>query len=158
MLAKQKDGGQRIIELRRGGKLPDDLKTEAVMLLLTHQDRQIRDQAAKVLPMPRIADGRVLPPVGQLLSRHGDPDRGRAVFFRTGQTACASCHRVQGQGQWIGPDLSTIGTKYGKDELLRSILDPIVAIGTAFARRFWGWRTDERSPGWSWRRRQIGWS
>ena len=131
-LAEHQDGGQRIIDLARNAKLPDDLKTEAVTLLITHRDRQIRDQAAKVLPMPRIADGRILPPVGQLLRRNGDPERGRAVFFRTGQTACASCHRVQGQGQWVGPDLSTIGTKYGKDELLRSILNPSAAIGFSF--------------------------
>ena len=82
--------------------------------------------------MPKIADGRALPPIGQLLHRNGNPDKGRAVFFRTGQTSCASCHRVQGQGQWIGPDLSTIGTKYGKDELLRSILNPSAAIGYSF--------------------------
>jgi len=131
-LAEHQDWGQRIIELARGGKLPDDLKTEAVTLLITHRDRQIRDQAAKVLPMPRIADGRILPPIGQLLRREGNPDKGRAVFFRTGQTTCASCHRVQGQGQWIGPDLSTIGTKYGKDELLRSILNPSASIGYSF--------------------------
>ena len=70
-----------------------------------------------------------MPPFGQLIRREGDPDKGRAVFFRTGPNSCASCHRVQGQGQWIGPDLSTIGTKYGKDELLRSILNPSAAIG-----------------------------
>ncbi len=131
-LAEHQDGGQRIIELASDGKLLDDLETEAVTLLITHRDRPIRDQAAKVLPMPRIADGRVLPPVGQLLRRNGDPDKGRAVFFRTGQTSCASCHRVQGQGQWVGPDLSTIGAKYGKDELLRSILNPSAAIGYSF--------------------------
>jgi len=131
-LAEHQDGGQRIIDLARDGKLPDDLKTEAVTLLITHRDRQIRDRAATVLPVPKIAGGRPLPPVGQLLRRDGNPDKGRAVFFRTGQNSCASCHRVRGQGQWVGPDLSTIGTKYGKDELLRSILNPSAAIGYSF--------------------------
>jgi putative heme-binding domain-containing protein len=51
------------------------------------------------------------------------------VFFREGSNTCGGCHRVQGQGQWVGPDLSTIGTKYGKEELLRSILNPSAAIG-----------------------------
>jgi putative heme-binding domain-containing protein len=66
------------------------------------------------------------------LRRGGDADKGRAVFFRTGLNACASCHRVQGRGKWVGPDLSTIGTKYGKDELLRSILNPNASIGYSF--------------------------
>ena len=46
--------------------------------------------------------------------------------------SCSGCHRVQGRGQWIGPDLSTIGTKYGRDELLRSVLNPSAAIGHGF--------------------------
>jgi len=63
------------------------------------------------------------------MHQNGNPEQGRAVFFRTGLNSCASCHRVRGQGQWIGPDLSTIGTKYGKHELFRSILNPSAAIG-----------------------------
>ena len=39
---------------------------------------------------------------------------------------------MQGDGQWVGPDLSTIGVKYGKDELIRSILSPSAAIGYSF--------------------------
>jgi putative membrane-bound dehydrogenase-like protein len=128
-LVEHQDGGPRIIELARERKLPDDLKTEAVTLLITHRDRRVRDGAAAVLPLPRVAGGHALPPVGELIRRDGDPSKGRAVFFRAGQNTCASCHRVQGQGQWVGPDLSTIGTKYGKDELLRSILSPSAAVG-----------------------------
>lgn len=39
---------------------------------------------------------------------------------------------MQGRGQWVGPDLSTIGVKYGRDELIRSILSPSAAIGYSF--------------------------
>jgi putative heme-binding domain-containing protein len=62
----------------------------------------------------------------------GQADRGRDVFFRTGANSCGGCHRVQGRGQWVGPDLSTIGTKYGREELLRSVLSPSTAIGYNF--------------------------
>jgi putative heme-binding domain-containing protein len=128
-LAEHQDGGQRIIELARESKLPDELKTDAVALLISHRDRRVREQAATVLPVPKIAGGRPLPPIGELIRRDGDPEKGRAVFFRAGLNSCTSCHRVRGQGQWVGPDLSTIGTKYGKDELLRSILSPSAAVG-----------------------------
>ncbi len=56
----------------------------------------------------------------------------RRLLPRFDEQLCAGCHRVQGRGQWIGPDLSTIGTKYGRDELLRSILNPSSAIGYNF--------------------------
>jgi putative membrane-bound dehydrogenase-like protein len=125
-------GGLKVIALARDGKLPDELKTEATTLVHRDADRRVRSEADKVLPMPTTASGRPLPSVAQLVTRQGNADRGRAVFHRTGTNACASCHRVQGFGQWIGPDLSTIGSKYGKAELIQSILNPSAAIGYNF--------------------------
>ena len=123
-------GGRKVIELVKAQKLPDDLKSEAASIAHNDADGRVRNDAASLLPLPRAASGRPLPPIRELVARAGDADRGREAFARAGSAnACATCHRVQGQGQWIGPDLSTIGTKYGKDELLRSILYPSAAIG-----------------------------
>jgi len=127
--AIQEGGARRVIALAKDGKLPDDLKTEASTLLMTNRDPKVRDEAAAVLPPPKAASGRPLPPFFELVRRDGHAERGRDVFYRAGPASCAGCHRVQGRGRWIGPDLSTIGTKYGKDELLRSILNPSAAIG-----------------------------
>ena len=131
-MAQLRDGGSHVIELARAGKLPEDLKTEATTLLYTSPDRRLRDQASSVLPRPKTAAGRPLPSIFELIRRDGNAEKGRAVFFRAGANSCGSCHRVQGNGQWIGPDLSTIGVKYGKDELIRSILSPSSAIGYSF--------------------------
>ena len=57
-----------------------------------------------------------------------DPDRGQIVFHQNQDAACSRCHRVQGQGNRLGPDLSSIGTKYGSKELLYHILNPSGAI------------------------------
>jgi putative membrane-bound dehydrogenase-like protein len=131
-LADSSGGARQILEMARGGTLPADLKTEATTVLNHHPNRFIRMDAERVLPLPKTASGRSLPPIADLLVRPGQAERGRAVFFRAGTNTCGACHRVQGQGQWIGPDLSTIGTKYGKDELLRSILNPSEAVGYSF--------------------------
>ncbi len=131
-LAQLRDGGTQVIELASAGKLADDLKTEATTLLYASSDRRVREAAAKVLPLPKIAGGHPLPSIGELMRRPGDAGHGKEVFFRAGTNACGACHRVQGQGQWIGPDLSTIGVKYGRDELIRSILNPSAAIGYSF--------------------------
>jgi putative heme-binding domain-containing protein len=121
------DGGHRLLAMVREKTLPDALKVEAATALRTHSDRRVRDEVEKLLPITS-ASGQPLPSIYELIRRDGKPDHGRAVFFRAGTNACGSCHRVQGQGQWVGPDLSTIGVKYGKEELLRSVLNPSAAI------------------------------
>ena len=49
----------------------------------------------------------------------GNPTRGKEVFTAN----CAVCHKVDGVGQNIGPDLSGIGVR-PKPEILTEILDP----------------------------------
>ena len=130
--ASLNDGGDKLLALAKQGNIPADLKTEVTTVLNTHPDRRVRDQAATVVPLPKTRGGTPLPPFFELVRREGKADKGREVFFRTGANRCGNCHRVQGQGQWIGPDLSTIGFKYGRDELVRSILNPSAAIGYNF--------------------------
>lgn len=52
----------------------------------------------------------------------GDADRGKAIF--AGQGNCVSCHRVDGTGSRVGPDLTDIGRLRGAAELRESLLDP----------------------------------
>lgn len=52
----------------------------------------------------------------------GDATRGRAIF--TGKGQCASCHRVNGEGSRLGPDLSRIGALRTSDQIATSLLDP----------------------------------
>ncbi|MGO9467190.1 MAG: PVC-type heme-binding CxxCH protein, partial [Isosphaeraceae bacterium] len=131
-LVEKRGGGTRVIALLREQKLPEDLKSQAGTLLYTLRDPRLRNEAAALVPLPRTSAGRPLPLIGELLRREGNADRGREVFFRTTTNACASCHRAGGRGQWIGPDLSTIGVKYGRAELIHSILSPSAAIGLAY--------------------------
>ncbi len=51
----------------------------------------------------------------------GDPAEGRKIFEGKGQ--CLSCHPVNGQGQPVGPDLSSAG-KTAAESLEASILNP----------------------------------
>jgi putative heme-binding domain-containing protein len=54
----------------------------------------------------------------------GDAPRGRTLFFDLKRAACARCHRANGEGGDIGPDLSDIGGKYERALLIESMLDP----------------------------------
>ena len=59
---------------------------------------------------------------GRSASGLGVVDRGRAVF--DGKGACATCHRVNGSGARLGPDLSSIGQLRRAVELEASVVNP----------------------------------
>jgi putative heme-binding domain-containing protein len=68
-----------------------------------------------------------------ILGHPGDPARGFAIFRRSKDEAmCIRCHAVFGTGEKIGPDLSDIGAKYGKEEILASILTPSQRIAEGY--------------------------
>jgi putative heme-binding domain-containing protein len=52
----------------------------------------------------------------------GDSQRGRAIF--EGKGACTSCHRVNGNGSRVGPDLSDIGKLRRAVEIEQSLVAP----------------------------------
>jgi putative heme-binding domain-containing protein len=92
--------------------------------LIEHPRRDVRSVAKRVIVNtagdPR--DG-VLQRYRAALATDGDPHRGRAVFEKT----CASCHRIDGLGVNVGPDIGDSRTKT-PEQLLMDILDPNRAI------------------------------
>jgi putative heme-binding domain-containing protein len=115
------------LSIASAGSLPIELKGMVSDALHRSPDKKVREAAAATLPLPKLADKRPLPPLDNLLNRPGDAKRGEAVFFKP-EAQCAKCHRVAGIGSWIGPDLSQVGGKLGKDGLLESLLYPSSAI------------------------------
>ncbi len=59
----------------------------------------------------------------------GDPQRGRALFHDpTGNAGCIKCHRIDGAGQDICPDLSTVNRVQRPGYILESIRDSSAVI------------------------------
>jgi len=58
--------------------------------------------------------------------RLGDAARGRAVF--DGKGMCGTCHRVNGRGPRVAPDLSDVGIARTPAALERSVRDPSSAM------------------------------
>jgi putative heme-binding domain-containing protein len=52
----------------------------------------------------------------------GDMRRGQAIF--EGKGRCATCHRVNGRGPRVAPDLSDVGALRSPGSLQRSLVDP----------------------------------
>src|ERR1017187_2911398 len=80
----------------------------------------------------------------------GDAARGRALFAASGE--CTNCHRVNGTGSRIGPELSDVGARTSPADLLASLLRPdervlpthwYVRVVTRDGRTFTGRRLNE---------------
>jgi len=59
------------------------------------------------------------------MSRPGDPRHGRQVFV---EAQCAKCHRLDGMGNALAPDLASIGSRFSRAEIMESIVEPSKVI------------------------------
>ncbi|CAN5895510.1 c-type cytochrome [soil metagenome] len=59
----------------------------------------------------------------EALATGGNAERGRRVFFSV-QSACSSCHLLEGRGGDLGPDLTNVGRSKTRNQLVRSVLRP----------------------------------
>lgn len=62
----------------------------------------------------------------------GDAQRGQAIFFGRSAASCRRCHRIQGSGGEVGPDLSLIGRDKERSYLLEALVDPSAKIAKGF--------------------------
>ncbi len=58
-----------------------------------------------------------------------DFERGRSLYFAT---SCGACHRFDGIGGGVGPDLTTVANKFDTAYLLEAILEPSAAISDQY--------------------------
>ncbi len=129
-LGKRLDGQQQIMKLVTAGELADELKFAAANALLGSSNAEVATNAAKYLELPATADSQPLPALAELVKRKGDPQAGLKVFQTVG--TCNKCHKVQGKGKEVGPDLSEIGSKLSREAMYVSILDPSAAVSHNF--------------------------
>jgi putative heme-binding domain-containing protein len=74
------------------------------------------------------------PDAAKLLAMAGDAKRGGAVLSLQGKlAACYACHVINGTGRDFGPDLSKLGERMKRDQILESLLQPSKVINQSYA-------------------------
>ena len=119
--------------------------TDVLRPLLNDPDAAVKVQAARTLRIEQSQTGSRPAPAGagewtKLLATGGDPEAGERVFFAM-SSACVQCHRVNGRGGVIGPDLSVIARTASREQLIRSIVTPSEEI----APQFQGWDVKKKN-------------
>jgi putative membrane-bound dehydrogenase-like protein len=134
-----------LLEIANNAQRAENIRAEALAGLIgrsTSEQRQAieslaRDEAPQVrAEASRVLLGRTnLHPVkwentSQLLEAIdrlpgvASADAGRRVFFHTGSIACSQCHRYDGRGGVVGPDLTLVARQGTREQLLQSIIEP----------------------------------
>jgi len=118
-------GAMRLLRSMEKGHMPSEAATIAVKSGTGHESVSVRDLFERFLPSDQRIKrlGTIVHPQ-QILSLTGDPARGQQVFFTTSGVACKNCHRIGQEGKEVGPDLTAIGKKLDRHQLLESILQP----------------------------------
>lgn len=52
----------------------------------------------------------------------GDPEAGKTVYYA--KAKCNGCHMIRGEGGYLGPDLSTIGTRANINSIREGVVEP----------------------------------
>jgi putative heme-binding domain-containing protein len=93
-------------------------------VLLTHPIAEVRRRAEKLLKTVARQDvTELVEKFRPALAMAGDGSRGREVFT----TLCATCHKLGGVGQEVGPNLGMVRDKSG-EALLLAVADPSAAV------------------------------
>jgi putative membrane-bound dehydrogenase-like protein len=113
--------------LKRGDVQPWTLDFGEKRRLLMHRDAAIRDEARAILEEKPGEREAVLKRFDRTLDLDGDAARGEQVFTRV----CAKCHRMNGAGADVGPDLGTVRNRPAS-VLLADILLPNRSIAADY--------------------------
>ncbi len=98
---------------------PNDLDLARRTSLTTHPDPTIQARAKSIFGATSTTRAQVLAQFQTASKLTGDPAKGQLVFRKV----CATCHRAEGVGIDIGPNLATVAGRTPED-LLIHILDP----------------------------------
>lgn len=106
--------------------------------LLMSRDASLREAARSLLEEKAADREQVLERYQAALEKTGDPQKGRVVF----EQICSKCHKLNGLGQDVGPDLATI-----RNRPVQSILSDIIRPSASIAQNYESYVVDTTSGG-----------
>lgn len=117
-------GALRLVSAAMDVSIHPAVRQNIVKRGAAHPKAEVRDLFERFVPedqrAPRL--GLSFDPKA-VLDLAGSAARGRAVFLRE-SVQCVNCHRFEGIGRELGPDLRAIGKKYPREQLLEHLTQP----------------------------------
>jgi putative heme-binding domain-containing protein len=105
-------------------QLPAGVRAQALAAATAAPDVQVRGLFERFLPdSQRVRRLGTVIDVPALLARKGDARRGRQLFF-SANVQCQNCHKVGDKGSTLGPELTLVGKKLTRVQVLDRLLYP----------------------------------
>jgi putative membrane-bound dehydrogenase-like protein len=128
VLGASAEGARKVGRLFLDKKLPRELLPQLTEALRKHSEKDA--EAAKLLA--GVMKGALLvsntpeeiEKLRKLVAQKGDPTRGRALYLNGKTLACINCHRLEGVGGQVGPDLTRLWDTHSVEKIVESILEP----------------------------------
>jgi quinoprotein glucose dehydrogenase len=110
------------------GKAPREISLEIIEAATKRKDPLIKSQ------LQRFNERRSNDPMANHLEclAGGDALAGKKIFFERADVACLRCHKLNGTGGEVGPDLSGVGSRLSREDLLDSIVLPSNRIAKGY--------------------------
>lgn len=127
VLATRPEGARLVGQYFVEKKLPRDLLPQVADALRTHA---AKDADAERLLHEVMKGGLLvslqpaeLARVRNLVATLGNAARGRTLYLGQ-QLACATCHRLEGVGGQVGPDLTRVWETHSVEKVIETLIDP----------------------------------
>ncbi|MBL9180241.1 MAG: ThuA domain-containing protein, partial [Verrucomicrobiaceae bacterium] len=98
-----------------------------VARLRSHPNKQIAKRANDLFKVNNAAKDAIIAKLAPEVEKPGNAANGKMIFT----AACAICHKLDGQGMAVGPELTGMGA-HGPAELLTHIVDPNREVDPSF--------------------------
>ena len=124
LLARSKLTDLLMDSIAENNELATSIDVSRRQLLLNHENESIRKRSGELFGGATRPDrAAVMKEYEVSLSEDGDRDKGRTVFGKV----CASCHRLDGVGKVVGPNLAGLNNR-APATYLTAIIDPNRAV------------------------------
>ncbi len=135
-LGSTAEGARYVAGLYLAKKLPRETLPHVSEVLRKHvaRDDAAAKQFAQVMKsglLIKYTPAEVARIRAQVASK-GNATRGRALYLNAKALACVNCHRLEGIGGSVGPDLTGLSSSMSIDKLLEALLDPSKEIKEGF--------------------------
>jgi quinoprotein glucose dehydrogenase len=123
----QKPGSALIVvTLYNEGKLPREDLSRVIEAARPHRSPELSAAVNELMKMRMLGSSGLedVRKFQDLVKKHGNSGRGKAVYLDASKANCASCHRMEGSGGSVGPDLTRVWETLSFEKKVESILDP----------------------------------